>query len=322
MTDSNHPAPSSSSAGSPDYEGSDPDLPERPKSIVSTVQVGASAAASVTSALAASFFGVAGTLIGAAVGSIVSTVAGALYAEYLRRASESLTRNVVIQRVPAANRAGGARRPGGPSELPGRESLRPIGDETASESVSVPFESASDLRRRPEGMAPLDRTSVLPATGVPAERGRRSAGPGPLPWWRKPLLATSAVSAAGFIIAIVAVVATEGVIGHPVSGGDSGTTISQLTSSDTDSDEDSEPAAEVTEEPTAEATEATAEPTAEATAEATAEVGETVAPTVVEEPTSQTEVPSTEGADPTAATDDVAPTDAAALVEPEATDVP
>jgi hypothetical protein len=86
---------------------------------LSTAQIGAGAAASVTSALAASFFGVAGTLIGAAVGSVVSTVASAIYAHSLRRAADRarVTREVVIRRatgaipaavptVPAARTAG------------------------------------------------------------------------------------------------------------------------------------------------------------------------------------------------------------------------
>ena len=48
------------------------------------------APAAVTSALAASFLGVAGTIIGAAVGSVVATVGSAVYAHSLRTAGSRL----------------------------------------------------------------------------------------------------------------------------------------------------------------------------------------------------------------------------------------
>src|SRR4051812_13710605 len=157
MTDSNQ-APNNSPNSSPGYEGTDPDLPDRrdqqnsgSRIGVSTVQVGASAAAAVTSALAASFFGVAGTLIGAAFGSIVSTVAGALYSDYLRRAGERIkvTRSVVIQRIPGEVLATTPlRHLTRPTDLPGRQSLQPIGDERGAETVNVPVHEAAELRRQ------------------------------------------------------------------------------------------------------------------------------------------------------------------------------
>jgi hypothetical protein len=236
MTDSNQ-APNPSPSSSPGYEGTDPDLPDRsdrekegPRIGVSTVQVGASAAAAVTSALAASFFGVAGTLIGAAVGSVVSTIAGALYADYLRRAGERIrvTRSVVIQRIPSeVLTTTPLRHLTRPTDLPGQQSLRPIGDERGDESVTVPVQDAAELRRHPEGMAPLDQTSVLPT--INGSEASRNPVPGPpAPLWKRPVVAMAAVSAAGFMIAIGIVLATETVIGHPVSGGDGGNTLSRL----------------------------------------------------------------------------------------------
>jgi len=53
---------------------------------LSTAQVFGSALAAMTSAFAASRLGVAGTLIGAAVGSVVATVGGAIYAHTFRSA--------------------------------------------------------------------------------------------------------------------------------------------------------------------------------------------------------------------------------------------
>jgi hypothetical protein len=171
------------------FEGTDPDLPAHPQPSdrrfnVSTVQVGASAAAAVTSALAASFFGVAGTLIGAGIGSIVSTIAGALYAEYLHRASRRIrvTQSVIVQRIPGDVLASTPlRHLTGPADLPGEPSMRPIGDETG-------------------------RTTAMPLLR-------------PRPWWKRPVVSLTAVGLAGFAIALGAVTAIEVVKGGRISGG-------------------------------------------------------------------------------------------------------
>ncbi len=52
----------------------------------------AGALAAVSAAVVASLFGVAGTVIGAAVASVVSTVGAALYSESLRRTNAQLRR--------------------------------------------------------------------------------------------------------------------------------------------------------------------------------------------------------------------------------------
>lgn len=258
------------------YEGTEPDLPDRQsdekRSVVSTVQVGASAAAAVTSALAASFFGVAGTLIGAAVGSVVSTIAGALYTEYLNRAGQRLrgTKDVVIQRIPGEVLATSPlRHLTSPADLPGERSLRPIGEEPGDESVAVPLAEPTELLASAQ---PMEHTQVIPAVTdrlppvsgtdrfarvngtdrippvggtrpIPAGRlpdsGGVDGGTGdgtdggttaPLPGrsWLKPVLALAGVATAGFLIALGVVLATEGALGHPVSGGTSGTTLSNL----------------------------------------------------------------------------------------------
>src|SRR3954447_7245824 len=59
---------------------------------LSPVQVTAGALAAVSSAVAASFFGVAGTLIGAALASVISTVTAALYSSSLKKTNEGLRR--------------------------------------------------------------------------------------------------------------------------------------------------------------------------------------------------------------------------------------
>src|SRR5690349_24090194 len=51
--------------------------PEKPAGGLSVTQVSGGALAAVTAAVAASYLGVGGTLIGAAVGSVISTIAAA-----------------------------------------------------------------------------------------------------------------------------------------------------------------------------------------------------------------------------------------------------
>jgi hypothetical protein len=57
---------------------------------LSAIQVSAGILAALTGAVAASFLGVGGTLVGAAVGSIASTVGGEVYKHYLERTHERL----------------------------------------------------------------------------------------------------------------------------------------------------------------------------------------------------------------------------------------
>ncbi|HEX2075719.1 MAG TPA: hypothetical protein VHF92_18220 [Geodermatophilus sp.] len=64
--------------------------PSEKRSILSAVQIAAGALAAVSAAVVASFFGVAGTLIGAALASVISTVSATLYGESLRRTNERL----------------------------------------------------------------------------------------------------------------------------------------------------------------------------------------------------------------------------------------
>jgi hypothetical protein len=59
---------------------------------LSSTQVAGSALAAVSAAFFASWLGTAGTLIGAAVGSIVATVGSATYTWWLRRTSEAVKR--------------------------------------------------------------------------------------------------------------------------------------------------------------------------------------------------------------------------------------
>jgi hypothetical protein len=66
---------------------------DKPKGAqLSATQIAAGALASVSSAVVASFFGLAGTLIGAGLASVISTVCAALYSSSLQKTNEKLRR--------------------------------------------------------------------------------------------------------------------------------------------------------------------------------------------------------------------------------------
>jgi hypothetical protein len=91
---------------------------EQPKRAqLSAVQVAASALAAVSSAVVASFFGMAGTLIGAALASVIATVSTTVYTESLRRTNDGLKR-VLIARPAAASAQESAQEPPAPRTLP------------------------------------------------------------------------------------------------------------------------------------------------------------------------------------------------------------
>ncbi|MGH7910603.1 MAG: hypothetical protein ACREOV_02660, partial [Candidatus Dormibacteraceae bacterium] len=80
-----------------------PEAQEEPRFQLSLVQVIAAALASITSAIILSYFGVAGTVAGTAIGSIVSTVGVAIYSHTIRRA-RSQVRHLPLRRHDVAAR--------------------------------------------------------------------------------------------------------------------------------------------------------------------------------------------------------------------------
>lgn len=67
-----------------------PEAPEKAKLALSPAQVAGSLLASVSAAIVASYFGVAGTIIGTALISVIATVGSALYATGIRRTRSQL----------------------------------------------------------------------------------------------------------------------------------------------------------------------------------------------------------------------------------------
>jgi hypothetical protein len=71
---------------------------DRPSGGLSVTQICGGALAAVTAAVAASYLGVAGTISGAAVGSVISTIAATLYSNSLKRAALA-SRTLVVKQT-------------------------------------------------------------------------------------------------------------------------------------------------------------------------------------------------------------------------------
>ncbi|MGB8380937.1 MAG: hypothetical protein WCG47_06730 [Dermatophilaceae bacterium] len=97
---------------------------------LSVPQVIGGALAAATSAVALSFLGVAGTLIGAVVGSLVATIGAALYSHSLGVAAAQL-RVVRVAGGPEATGAGDDSLAGAPRSDPDEAELAPTADVTA-----------------------------------------------------------------------------------------------------------------------------------------------------------------------------------------------
>jgi hypothetical protein len=185
---------------------------EREKVGINWVQVFSAALAAVSSTVLLSTLGVAGTLIGAAVGSFIASVGGALYSRGLAASHQ----RVAVQAA-ALRRAAQARSHGPQGTAVMEPVVEPVLD-THADPADAPTEGAA-MADGAGGLPPEEATDEEPDALFHAEPGK------PLPWKRIAL-----VAAALFVAVMVAVTAFELLTGKPVSaytGGssDSGTTL-------------------------------------------------------------------------------------------------
>jgi hypothetical protein len=161
---------------------------------LNTIQVAAGALAAISSAVAASYLSVGGTIIGAAVGSVVTTTAGAVYSYYLER-TRSRLRDVV---TPVLGRTGIAR------VVVAEEDRRPDAGDPGAPDLEQP--AASDRAAVTEGLPEGAQTAPVPAAGSPG-------------WQISPrrLVPLGVVAVLIFGIAMGAITLFEGATGKPVS---------------------------------------------------------------------------------------------------------
>jgi hypothetical protein len=187
-----------------------PDPTEEKKKVfdLSMTQVAGGALAAMTAAALGSTLGVAGTIVGAALASVVAGVAGSLYTASLRTGREKV--RTVFR---------------GQSTDAGSAPPAPVDPAT---TFSATRTSASATNGRA-----LEETQALPAWDpLPLEKSSRTKrARAPFPWKR-----AVAVSLSVFALAAVLITGYERVSGQPLSGG-TGTTVSQV-GSDTSSGSD------------------------------------------------------------------------------------
>jgi hypothetical protein len=167
----------------------------------------AGALAAVSSAVLLSTLGAAGTIIGAALGSVIATVGGALYSQGLARSREHLAQTQVaaLRKVRVAQ-----------AEV--RRAGRRQGDDQAVDAHLAQAEQRLDEARQ-------DLGSATDESAAPGWRERL----GLLPWKR-----ISLIAAGLFAAAVIAITAFELVAGESVSSitggtqGDGGTTITRI----------------------------------------------------------------------------------------------
>lgn len=185
-----------------------PDQAPTPALNLSFTAVAGGALASVTTAVAASFLGVSGTLTGAAFGSVVSSVGAALYAASLKTAHTKIraTRTVVPL-------AGAGADPQDPSSLPA---------DLTGRSVSLPGETVVMPTAEGHGGPSAGSVPLHAEDRVAHPRERR------LPW--KPIAVLTGLV---FFSAMAVIFVTEVFLGHPISNSQqTGTSVSRVVSGD------------------------------------------------------------------------------------------
>lgn len=187
---------------------SGPSAPVEPPGGVDWIKVVAGALAAISSAVLLSTLGAAGTVIGAALGSVIVSLSSSLYSHGLARSKQQLAeaQEAALRRVGLAQaEVRRARRRADDDELPAAEAHLQYADRQLADAR---VELAAE-----------------PAAATPDWRSRWLA----LPWKRIALLA-----AVFFVVAVVAITVFELIAGRPVSsltGGSSnehGTSISHL----------------------------------------------------------------------------------------------
>ena len=188
--------------------------PSRRGPDISAAQVAGSALAAVSAAVIASFLGVGGTIIGAALGSLVASVGGAVYSHSFQRAGYKLGETKVLTVVTRARL--GPDEPGEPAEPghPGPSDVPVIEDPVADDG-------APDAESEGAGAGVPTLTTEPPKPGpFPPPGGR-------IPRWLS-WKAAVALTVVAFVVAVAVISLTEFVLGRPISGGSGGTTISHL----------------------------------------------------------------------------------------------
>ncbi|RKT83815.1 hypothetical protein SAMN05421805_120103 [Saccharopolyspora antimicrobica] len=209
----------------PDEKDSDE---EKSKKIeIKPAQVAGAATASVTAAFLGSKLGVAGTVIGAAMTSVIITVGGALYQRSFESAREKALHAAVKAkratrahaRQLAAEARGAAKVQDESTRLLSSEATRRIRVESGMHWPGG--EQVVDS----EGTRKIDESTMLLA----AEKAEAPVSP-PVDRRKRRMrwAMAAATCAVAFVLSMLVVTGFEGITGRPLSGGESGTTLGKV----------------------------------------------------------------------------------------------
>lgn len=188
---------------------------------IKPAQVCASALAAVTAAFLGSTLGVAGTIAGAGVASVVTTIGSEVYLLSLRRTREAARKTRKILASPDT-RLRQQTRLLEPPPPPPNPLVRPAAARPDDKTVHLPrpgrhgtsSEEPTVFLSRPAG----DPTAVLSPSGVKQSKQ---------PWWGSRWALAVGLSVVAFAVGILAITGFEALTGHAVSGG-RGTTVGRI----------------------------------------------------------------------------------------------
>jgi hypothetical protein len=188
-------------------------------------QMLASAVGAVLAAAIASFFGVKGTIVGVAIGSVAATAGTALVAQSIER-THAAVKQVVVHvpdRSSLLRRLGGTRASGADASSAAAESAlvegtttsAASGDAVAPTAQVAPMAEAAQTEEVAQ-TTQMDQTAQLPLTAEVAEQAQETAQPAVrvlgLRW---PVVA--GIVAAVFVASLLLVTAVELIAGRPLA---------------------------------------------------------------------------------------------------------
>ncbi|GAB2957421.1 hypothetical protein LWP59_35890 [Amycolatopsis acidiphila] len=215
---------------------------ETQKTGLKPAQVVASALAAITAAFLGSTLGVGGTVAGAGIASIITTIGSEVYLRSLRRTKEAARKTAEVLALTDTRLRQETRFVEPPPRLPANPLIQP----GPAQQGQLPATAVN--RVQPTQYLPMagagqsgggERTVYLPrpgaqnatavqnATGAPTQvLAKPETKPKP-PWWKNRWTLIAGTSVVAFLVGMLALTGFESLTGHAVSGG-SGTTFGQV----------------------------------------------------------------------------------------------
>ncbi|GHF73840.1 hypothetical protein FHX82_002051 [Amycolatopsis bartoniae] len=195
-------------------------------------QIVASALAAVTAAFLGSTLGVGGTVAGAGIASVITTIGSEVYLRSLRRTKEAARKTAEMLALSDTRLRQETRFVEPPPPAPANPLVQP---QQANATAATRYLPRAGAGQSMGG----ERTVYIPKPGMPGAPGGPGAPGAPTtllatpetpakkPWWKNRWTLIVGTSVAAFLIGMLALTGFEALTGHAASGG-SGTTFSQV----------------------------------------------------------------------------------------------